>query len=331
MVPSASVSPVREILESRLSNVLLDLESALDTHFSAQVAAELERDAARVTAEVRELSRRELADHFNQAVRRMRHAPDTADLCAALLDAAAPFASSVALVRVAHNTAFGERVRGVPEESAAGFHGQEIALRRAPALAEAIRSRDPVTAAATPGELSEELAGLTGLDGSERVFLYPLAAGDRVPALLSAWGEVQGSALELLTQIAAAAWSTLPARSDLLGIAPARSNGRQAEGPSAWDALTSEEQQVHLRAQRAARVQVAEIRLFETDAVQAGRAQRDVYGVLRQRIDAARESFHKKFFSATPTMVDYLHLELLRTLANDDPELLGNEYPGPMA
>jgi hypothetical protein len=29
-------------------------------------------------------------------------------------------------------------------------------------------------------------------------------------------------------------------------------------------------------------------------------------------------------------MVDYLHLELIRTLANDDAELLGKDYPGPM-
>jgi hypothetical protein len=29
-------------------------------------------------------------------------------------------------------------------------------------------------------------------------------------------------------------------------------------------------------------------------------------------------------------MVDYLHLELVQTLANDDPDLLGNNYPGPM-
>jgi len=29
-------------------------------------------------------------------------------------------------------------------------------------------------------------------------------------------------------------------------------------------------------------------------------------------------------------MVDYLHLELLRTLANDDSDLLGKDYPGPL-
>jgi hypothetical protein len=29
-------------------------------------------------------------------------------------------------------------------------------------------------------------------------------------------------------------------------------------------------------------------------------------------------------------MVDYLHPELVRTLANDDVELLGSDYPGPL-
>jgi hypothetical protein len=29
-------------------------------------------------------------------------------------------------------------------------------------------------------------------------------------------------------------------------------------------------------------------------------------------------------------MVDYLHLEILRSLAHDDDRLLGPEYPGPM-
>jgi hypothetical protein len=29
-------------------------------------------------------------------------------------------------------------------------------------------------------------------------------------------------------------------------------------------------------------------------------------------------------------MLDYLHLEMVRTLAQDDAELLGAEYPGPL-
>jgi hypothetical protein len=329
MVASTSLSSVRKLLESRLAKTLLDLESALDSHFSARVAEELERNTTRVAVEVRERSQRELADHLNQAVRRMRQPPDGRDLGAALLDAAVPFASVVALLRVEHTMAFGEEIRGVPDERAATFRKQEMALGSAPALAEAVRSRDPVTAAATSGEISEELASLAAACESARVFLYPVTAGDRVPALLCAWGEVRGSAMELLAQIAGAALCALPGRVDLLRIAPAP-NGTKAE-PSAWDALSNEEQQVHLRAQRSARVQVAEMLLLEPEAVRAGRGQHDLYGAIRVRIDEAREAFHKTFFTALPTMVDYLHLELVRTLANDDLELLGKEYPGPMA
>lgn len=329
IVSSTSLS-LREILESRLIKVLLEMESAVDSHVCGRITEELKRHTAHIRAEVREHSQRELADHLNMAVRRMRQAQGGVELGSALLEAASPFATGIAFFRVDGGTAFGEGVRGATEKCAATFRKLEIALRSAAALAEAVRSRDPVTAAATAGEVSEELASLAAASNSRRVFVYPLLAGEQVPALLCGWGEVLGSAMELLAQIAGAALSNLPGRSELLRIAPAAHNGAKAK-VSAWDALSSEEQQLHLRAQRSARVQVAEIRLFELEAVQAGRARHDLYGALRARIDAARESFHKTFFTVAPTMVDYLHQELVRTLANDDLELLGEEYPGPMA
>jgi hypothetical protein len=73
------------------------------------------------------------------------------------------------------------------------------------------------------------------------------------------------------------------------------------------------------------------MRLYHAEAVQAGRARARLYETLRKAIDTAREKFRQTYFSSCPSMVDYLHLELVRTLANDDPELLGKEYPGPMA
>ena len=95
--------------------------------------------------------------------------------------------------------------------------------------------------------------------------------------------------------------------------------------------LTAEEQQVHFRAQRFARVRVAEMRLYEGDAVLSGRAKRNLYEALRKPIDSERKTFHDSFYTACLSMVDYLHLEMVRTLANDDPELLGKDYPGPLA
>ena len=90
------------------------------------------------------------------------------------------------------------------------------------------------------------------------------------------------------------------------------------------------EQQIHLRAQRFARVQAAEMRLYHADVVQVGRSRRNLYEALRQPIDDARQSFRTEFFAKCPSMVDYLHLELTRTLANDDPDLFGSTYPGPL-
>jgi hypothetical protein len=131
----------------------------------------------------------------------------------------------------------------------------------------------------------------------------------------------------MLAQVAAAVWDSLvvPEAPQLVMIAPA-----PAAPVSAWDALPAEDQAIHLRAQRYARVQVAEMRLYDGAAVESGRTQRNLYGALRSRIDDARVTFRQSYFAPCSNMVDYLHVELVRTLAHDDADLLGNNYPGPL-
>jgi hypothetical protein len=118
-----------------------------------------------------------------------------------------------------------------------------------------------------------------------------------------------------------------PDRSKLVNIA---TDLQPAPSVASWFSLSKEEQERHLRAQRFARVQVAEMRLYKSQAVKTGRIERDLYGALREDVDRARDAFRQDFLTASPTMVDYIHLELLRTLANDDVELLGPTYPGPL-
>ena len=307
MASGPSTSPLRQILEGRLSQLSLEVDGLF--------------------AEARDRARREFADQLNQAVRRIRQAADTDELGATLLDAAGALASGAAWFRIAGEAARGERICGLPEEAAAAFHALEIPLSSAAALAGAVESRDPVIAAATPREVSEDLAKLLGRPPEGRVFIFPVVVRDRVPALLCAWGSVQGPAIELLTQVAAAAWSAIPEPPppELVTIEPA-----PPQSASAWDRLPPEEQRIHLRAQRCARVQVAGMRLFQGDAVRAGRAGRDLYDTLRNSIDTAREAFRLSFFAPCSSMVDYLHLEMVHTLANDDPDLLGDNYPGPV-
>jgi hypothetical protein len=82
--------------------------------------------------------------------------------------------------------------------------------------------------------------------------------------------------------------------------------------------------------QRFARVKVAEIQLYHGAAVKAGRSARNLYASLQPHIDSAREAYKERFLTNGNGTADYLHLELVRALANDDATLLGPGYPGPL-
>jgi len=289
MSSSASTSPLRRILETRISQLSVEMEGLF--------------------AEARERGRREAADQLNQAVRRLRQSADIEELRAILLDTASAFSTGAALFRIEGQTATGERIRGVPEEAAETFGVLEIPLASAAALAGAVESRDPVIAVSSAGELSAEMVKLAGHGPDGRVSIFPVVVRESVPALLYAWGTVQGSALELLSQVAAAVWSEIsippapvaPPELVLIAPAPAPAPAVPTAPPppatSAWDRLPPGEQRIHLRAQRFARVQAAELRLREADAVQSGRAQHNLYDALRAPIDAARTAFQKSFFA----------------------------------
>jgi hypothetical protein len=287
----------RQLLEQRIPEISTELE----------VLFEGARDDAR----------REQAEQLNQAVRRLRIAPDAGELCATLADAASRLANGAILFRVSDGTASSDRI--------------DVPLSDAPALAAAAESRDPLIAAASPGEVSAPLVELLAHSPDTRVSIFPVLAGERAAALVYSWGTVQVAALELLAQVASAVWTAIPVPPpQLVTIAMAPDAAPGKPKPAAWQDLMADEQQIHLRAQRFARVQAAELRLYHADVVQVGRTRRNLYEALRQPIDDARQSFRTQFFTDCPSMVDYLHLELTRTLANDDPDLLGSTYPGPL-
>jgi len=226
--------------------------------------SQLSSEVERLFDEARNRARRELADQLNQSVRRIRQSGSLDELAATLLDAAMAFAAGAAVFRIAEATLKGEKIRGVAAEQAADFPALEMPLSAAPALAGAVESRDPVIAVTTAAEVSDRLVSLASHPAEGRAYIYPLVVKGRVPALLYAWGAVQGAALEMLTQVAGAVWDSLvvpeapapvPEALQLVTIAP-------APAPvSAWDALPAEDQAIHLRAQRFARVQIAEMRL----------------------------------------------------------------------
>jgi hypothetical protein len=141
------------------------------------------------------------------------------------------------------------------------------------------------------------------------------------------------AALEVIASLAALTVPTAATPEHQLPPRPPQTDLRNTEPPP--DVMSN------AAAQRFARVKVAEIQLYHSAGVKAGRTARDLYGTLKQHIDDARTEFRERFLSngsgtiGSGTLgsgsLDYLHAEILHALANDDATLLGPNYPGPLA
>jgi len=267
------------------------LQRALDARDSAQIAA------------------------LNHAVRRLRAAGAGEPWPDILVSAAQSFSDRAALFSIRRTLLHLEAARGLE-----GAALDDIPLSDAPAFRTCVETRDSVIAMETAGEMSHALAARLGEAPERRFHLFPVLFRDRVVAILyadSAQGKVLSDALELLTTVAGAvAEPVLKSAPGLINLA---------------EPVDFDDREIHLRAQRFARNRAAEIRLYKSENVKNGRAGQDLYTSLKTEIDSAREDFRRDFISRCPSMVDYLHGELVRTLANDDVALLGPDYPGPMA
>jgi hypothetical protein len=345
----------RKVCEENFSRLMEDLEQQVEAEVKSRLAAILQRSSPGAVPDALPESIRALAEELNQAVRRICKTASIEDLRSVLLDVTVPFCDQAALFSVDEKRIRAERIRRhavVP--AGERLPRLEIATAQAAAFATAIDSRDPVIAMSAPGEISDALVRLFGHKPDERIHLFPLVVHETVTGILYATGRVQAPLLELLSGVAGLQCQIFTLASDrpagsrsqqrlsdqMVTISGTAPNG-SPEGPPAakpinagqhkeWKALSRGEQNLHLAAQRFARVQVAEMRLSSLDVVRSASETRNIYGALKSPIDAAREEFREKHMTSSPTMVDYLHLELVRSLANDDAILLGPNYPGPL-
>jgi hypothetical protein len=138
----------------------------------------------------------------------------------------------------------------------------------------------------------------------------------------------QPDALELLGTLAALTAPVSAAALTAPVSAPVLAATAEVTGKGVGEHLPEADSNV--AAQRFARVKVAEIQLYQRDDVLNGRAARDLYGSLKQKIDEAREAFRERFLGNGNHTADYLHAEILHALANDDVSLMGPGYPGPL-
>jgi len=86
---------------------------------------------------------------------------------------------------------------------------------------------------------------------------------------------------------------------------------------------TAEQERKHEEARRFARLLVSEIRLYNEQAVGEGKANRDIYLRLKEDIDRSREMYEQRVAPEIRAESNYFFDELVRILAEGDPDALG--------
>jgi hypothetical protein len=90
--------------------------------------------------------------------------------------------------------------------------------------------------------------------------------------------------------------------------------------------LSSEDADVHRKAQRFARLLVDEIKLYNQVKVSEGRKNKDLYDRLKDDIDKSRITFQKRYGNTAAGGADYFSQELVRSLAEDDISIMGANF-----
>lgn len=274
-----------------------------------------------------------------------------ADILKGLLEGVSGFSPRSALFVVRGTTLAGWQARGFSDDNIRGLsldgsHG--LAAR-------AIQSRERASSAAAEFDSSFVERQGNPWDGNSTVF--PLVVKDKVAAILYCdSGRKQGrqtdySAIEVLTRFTCL-WLEHAAVKKHLGspgaeIAPPASSqsappaappGPSVPQPTAakaalaaepqLDGVPADEQELHKKARRFAKLLVDEIKLYNQSKVAEGKQNRDLYKVLREDIEKSRATYDKRYGSTPAASARYFDSEVVRILADNDRSLLGSDFPG---
>lgn len=105
-----------------------------------------------------------------------------------------------------------------------------------------------------------------------------------------------------------------------------------AEAPVAHDAefdinrLSSEEQELHRRANRVAKVSMQDIKMLRPEQVKLGRENKDICLRLKDDIEKAHREYDRRFKPIMDHPVDYFYRWMVEILGDGDASTLG-EYP----
>jgi hypothetical protein len=198
------------------------------------------------------------------------------------------------------------------------------------------RGTDPALAFARLDEAAAGLAVPLCVAGKAVALVYADAGAEITGAGTSRWAESveilarhASRCLEVLTATrtggvvafqsqgatAARAAATGTAEAQVLTHVPAG----EVAGTTDLEAATA--------AERYARLLVSEVKLYNEAAVRVARHKRDIRVRLRAEIERARRLYHDRIAASLSTRDEIFELELVRILADGQPELLGTDMP----
>jgi hypothetical protein len=127
-----------------------------------------------------------------------------------------------------------------------------------------------------------------------------------------------------------AAFAAAAAAPAPLPVAPGESTAEvsAAPGEEIAPAISSEDQELHNKAKRFAKLLVEEIKLYNQVKVSEGRQSKDIYDRLKEDIDKSRAAYQKRYAETPAASVDHFSEALVRILADGDISLMGGSFPG---
>ncbi|HKV94540.1 MAG TPA: hypothetical protein VJW20_18480 [Candidatus Angelobacter sp.] len=313
---------IQNIIEEAVAEVL---DAALP-----KLRAEIVRRAVEVVESLAPAPGASPSDLLNAAAASIQESGSQAEILRHLLEGSARFAGRVALFVVKGATINGwqgigfednDSIKNLNVNSSAGLVGR------------AIQGRAPATGSA--GEFDSAFISAVKAPAENGCLVLPLVVKDKTAAVIYAdggtapGGQLDASALQTLTRFAAI-WLEVSALRKANGGAVEEAPHAVAVASSAAAAAVapaSEEDELHKKARRFAKLLVEEIKLYNQPKVEEGRQRKDLYDRLKVDIEKSRATYDKRYAESAVASADYFTQELVRILADNDVSLMGAGFP----
>ena len=298
-------------------------------------------------------------DILSASVASIYDANGQADILRALLDGCAQFTSRCVLFVMKAGNISAWQARGFANDNAI----KGLALSGTSGLAgRAIQDKEPVSAAAV--EFDTEFIKAQGNPADGNATVLPLVVRDKVVAVVYADGGAEGksdlSAVRVLVR-SASAWLEIIALKKTAPAAEAEPVAAEIPPPPAppvaepapppppppvaptvaaaaapasaasagpnLSGLSKEDQELHKKAKRFAKLLVDEIKLYNQAKVKEGKENKDIYSRLKEDIDKSRATYDKRYGATAAAEAGYFTAEVIRILADNDPAMLGSDFP----